>query len=158
MLFRSQFLDVGQGMAVLVETPHHRLLYDTGPAWNAGADAGARIVLPYLQSRGISKLDAVIVSHQDSDHSGGAASIAKNIATAQWYSSLPEQHALHARMRPHQRCEAGMRWRWDDVDFEFLQPAAVSYTSEKWKPNARSCVLRIAYRDQAILQIGRAHV
>ncbi|WP_374519182.1 DNA internalization-related competence protein ComEC/Rec2 [Undibacterium squillarum] len=149
-----RFLDVGQGMAVLVETPHHRLLYDTGPAWSAGADAGARIVLPYLQSRGISKLDAVIISHQDTDHSGGAASIAKNIATAQWYSSLPEQHALHAHMRPHQRCEAGMRWHWDDVDFEFLQPAAVSYTSDKWKPNARSCVLRIAYRDQVILLAG----
>jgi competence protein ComEC len=68
-------LDVGQGTAVLVESESHALLYDTGPRFAGTADAGGRIVAPYLRWRGIDAIDLLVVSHLDSDHSGGAASI-----------------------------------------------------------------------------------
>jgi competence protein ComEC len=68
-------LDLGQGTAVLVETESHAWLYDTGPRYSDAADAGGRIVLPYLRWRGINALDLMVVLHLDSDHSGGAASI-----------------------------------------------------------------------------------
>ena len=65
-------LDVGQGLAVVVQTRDHALLYDTGPAFSPGADSGTRTILPYLRASGIHALDGLIVSHDDIDHSGGA--------------------------------------------------------------------------------------
>ena len=67
--------DVGQGTALLVETERHRLLYDTGPFYSPESDGGNRVILPYLKARGIDSLDAVVISHSDNDHSGGALSI-----------------------------------------------------------------------------------
>lgn len=64
-------LDVGQGLAVFVRTHHHTLLYDTGPQYNAQTDAGGRILVPYLRAEGVKRLDGLIVSHNDNDHSGG---------------------------------------------------------------------------------------
>ena len=68
-------LDVGQGMAVLVETAEGRLLYDTGPSYGDDNDAGARVLAPYLRALGITRLQAMVVSHRDTDHSGGALSL-----------------------------------------------------------------------------------
>ncbi|HEY0846305.1 MAG TPA: DNA internalization-related competence protein ComEC/Rec2 [Noviherbaspirillum sp.] len=146
--------DVGQGTAVLVETPHRRLLYDTGPAYSTESDGGSRVILPYLKARGIAKLDAVIVSHSDVDHSGGALSILEEIAVDRVSSSLPEAHPIVARSARHQRCEAGQEWAWDDIRFEMLHPAPASYESTKWKPNARSCTLKITIGTQSILLPG----
>src|SRR5262249_58163380 len=73
--FRVVVLDVGQGLAVLVQTHAHALLYDTGPRFNDVADAGNRIIAPMLRAIGVTHLDGMIVSHQDSDHSGGALSL-----------------------------------------------------------------------------------
>ena len=68
-------LDVGQGLAVVVQTAQHTLLYDAGPKFNSEADSGNRVVVPYLRAIGIQRLDGMIVSHADSDHSGGALSV-----------------------------------------------------------------------------------
>ncbi|MFN8696092.1 MAG: DNA internalization-related competence protein ComEC/Rec2 [Burkholderiales bacterium] len=68
-------LDVGQGLAMVVRTAYHALVYDAGPRWNPDADSGNRIVVPYLRGEGVRQLDALIISHDDEDHSGGARSI-----------------------------------------------------------------------------------
>src|SRR5215470_6795578 len=68
-------LDVGQGLSVVARTQRHALLYDAGPAYNALADSGSRVVLPYLRGEGIARLDGLVVSHDDRDHAGGAASV-----------------------------------------------------------------------------------
>jgi competence protein ComEC len=146
--------DVGQGMSLLVETPRRRLLYDTGPAYSTESDGGNRVVLPYLKARGITHLDAVIVSHSDADHSGGARSIFEEMQIDRVSSSLPEGHPVATQAPSHQRCEAGQVWTWDGIRFEMLHPAPVIYDSSKWKPNARSCTLKITVGEQSILLPG----
>ena len=56
-------LDVGHGVAVLVRTARHALLYDTGPSFGPDADSGSRIIVPYLRAVGVKRLNGVIVSH-----------------------------------------------------------------------------------------------
>jgi competence protein ComEC len=147
--------DVGQGMALLVETEHHRLLYDTGPAYSPEADGGNRVILPYLRARGIHALDGVVVSHSDTDHSGGALSILGAMQVGWLSSSLPPDHPVVVKAgAAHRRCVAGQQWEWDGARFEMLHPAAASYDSDKWKPNARSCTLKITMGKHAILLPG----
>ncbi|MBF8176979.1 MAG: DNA internalization-related competence protein ComEC/Rec2 [Burkholderiaceae bacterium] len=146
--------DVGQGMALLVETEKHRLLYDTGPVYSPESDGGNRVILPYLHARGINRLDAVMISHSDNDHSGGALSILKEIEVAQLSSSLPLDHPIVSAAPSHQRCTAGQAWEWDGARFEVLHPSPESYDSSKWKPNARSCTLKISVGEYAVLLPG----
>ncbi|HEX2531249.1 MAG TPA: DNA internalization-related competence protein ComEC/Rec2 [Burkholderiaceae bacterium] len=146
--------DVGQGMALLVETRQHRLLYDTGPAYSPESDGGNRVILPYLKARGIASLDGVIVSHNDNDHSGGALSIFDEIGIDWVASSLSPESAIVKAAPAHRRCRAGQSWSWDGIRFEMLHPGAASYESAKWKPNARSCTLKITVGAQSILLAG----
>jgi competence protein ComEC len=146
--------DVGQGSAVLVETQHHRLLYDAGPAYSPESDGGNRVILPYLKGRGINALDAMMITHNDTDHSGGALSILNEIEVSEVSSSLAQDSAIVKAARVHRRCEAGQRWEWDGVQFEVFHPPAVIYTSTKWKTNDRSCVLKVTAGEQSILLTG----
>lgn len=146
--------DVGQGTALLIETSVRRVLYDTGPAYSPESDGGNRVILPYLKGRGIDTLDALIVSHSDTDHAGGALSIFEEIKVDQVFSSLPQEHPIVARAARHERCEAGQAWSWDTVRFEMLHPFPASYDSAKWKPNARSCTLKVSLGTQSILLPG----
>jgi competence protein ComEC len=146
--FRLTVLDVGQGLAVLVQTHAHSLLYDTGPRYTETSDAGNRIVAPMLRAIGVPRLDMLVVSHQDSDHSGGALSLMNTVPVAEMLSSLPPDHpivlAREARRERVQRCSAGQRWSWDGVDFEMLHPVEANYANPKLKANDLSCVVRIA--------------
>jgi competence protein ComEC len=146
--------DVGQGMALLIETEHHRLLYDTGPAYASESDGGNRVILPYLRARGINKLEGMMISHSDMDHAGGAMSILNETRVGWISSSLPDNHPIVQSGTLHRRCAAGQAWHWDGVDFEILHPTAGSYDSEKWKPNARSCTLKVTQNKHSILLPG----
>ena len=149
--FSVTAFDVGQGMALLVETHRHRLLYDTGPQYAPGADGATRVILPYLRGRGIGRLDAMVVSHSDLDHAGGAAAMLAAVEVGEVLSSLPGGHpALKAAPR-HARCRFGQQWRWDGVLFEMLGPEPDSYADPSLKANARSCVLRISAGGKAVL-------
>jgi competence protein ComEC len=145
-------LDVGQGLAVVARTGNHVLLYDAGPAFNASADSGTRVVLPYLRGEGVARLDALVVSHDDRDHSGGAESVIDGMQVALLWSSLPEDHPLLSGHTPHRACEAGRGWEWDGVTFEFLHPAAPA--GQDGRANNRSCVLRIAAPGGRVLLAG----
>ncbi|MEO5764447.1 MAG: DNA internalization-related competence protein ComEC/Rec2 [Casimicrobiaceae bacterium] len=143
---RITTLDVGQGLAVAVETRSHALLYDTGPRFSETTDAGGRIVAPYLRARGIRKLDALVVSHADLDHAGGALSILQTVPVTTLYSSLPADSAIVARAAAGAtswRCQAGQRWRWDGVQFEVLWPPIDRYAVGGVKSNDLSCVLKV---------------
>ncbi|MBI3716861.1 MAG: DNA internalization-related competence protein ComEC/Rec2 [Betaproteobacteria bacterium] len=144
-------LDVGQGLATVVQTSGHALVYDTGPSWNPDADSGNRIVVPYLRGEGVSKLDAMIVSHQDDDHSGGAHSIIAARDPAWVLTSMPPQHRALQGAREIMRCEVGDHWHWDGVDFEIVHPLAGNYEESRRKSNDMGCVLKISGRGGSVL-------
>jgi competence protein ComEC len=152
--FRVTAFDVGQGMALLVETSGHRLLYDTGPGYAPGADAGSRVLLPYLRMRGIAALDGMVVSHSDTDHTGGALAVLGEQQVGWVASSLAPGHPIARAARRHLHCAAGQHWEWDGIRFEMLHPAAASYADHGMKANARSCTLRITNGHAAILLAG----
>jgi competence protein ComEC len=158
-------IDVGQGTSVLIRTQNHVLLYDTGPAMGS-ADAGLRMVMPVLRRKGIGAIDQLMVSHADSDHSGGLASILELITVKDLRTSWPSELAIvPTRRNPGivaRPCTAGQSWQWDGVLFEVLHPfqnapiyppliePAFDYLPQPWprqlpKPdrNAESCVLRV---------------
>ncbi len=134
--------DIGQGNAVLVRTATHSLLYDTGPRWGEDSNAGQAVLVPLLRALG-ERLDAVVVSHSDTDHIGGAQAVLAQHPRARLLSSIPADHPLSA-LRPPERCEAGQRWVWDGVTFEFLHPRAQDLAAAARKPNHGSCVLRVS--------------
>ncbi len=151
---RVTALDVGQGMAVLVETSGRRLLYDAGPLFGGDSEAGARVILPWLRARGIDRLDAIVVSHLDSDHSGGLPSLLRNLHVDWLAGSLPAGHPARESGRPFHDCRRGDAWRWGDVAFEFLHPAPVPARGAKSPTNASSCVLRVAAPSARVLLTG----
>ncbi|MDR1708445.1 MAG: DNA internalization-related competence protein ComEC/Rec2 [Candidatus Accumulibacter sp.] len=128
-------LDVGQGLAVLVRTARRDLLYDTGPGYGGGGDAGSRIVAPYLRAVGVKRLDALVVSHRDQDHAGGLESIRAHGPIGRFLTSIPGIGA--------EPCIAGQSWEWDGVRFAMLHPLAADYADPARRPNAMSCVLRV---------------
>ena len=146
--FRATVLDIGQGTAVLIETASKRLLYDTGPI--QGKDnAGQRIILPYLRGRGIHYLDRMVISHSDSDHVGGAASLLKEIRFDSMMGSLPSTNPLITNLKnrkvPSIPCRFGQKWSWDGVDFHIWHPHEDTRFEERQtrKPNEMSCVLEV---------------
>ena len=147
-------LDIGQGTAVVIETATHRILYDTGPRYAPDNDAGLRVIVPYLRARGIGRLDAMIVSHNDSDHSGGALSVLRSLPVARVTSSLATTSAIVRESSHHVPCIDGQRWSHDGVDFAMLHPLAQVYAVDGIKPNAKSCVLRITAGSHAMLLTG----
>lgn len=143
--------DIGQGNAVLVRTAHHGLLYDAGPRFSRESDAGHRVLVPLLRALDV-RLDTLLLSHRDSDHTGGALALLAMQPKATLLSSIEETNELQG-VRPVTRCVSGQRWRWDGVDFEVLHPQATDYGSVR-KSNAMSCVLRLSNGVQAALLVG----
>lgn len=143
--------DVGQGLAVAVQTRHHSLLFDAGPDFGGSADSGNRILVPSLRALGIARLDGLILSHDDSDHTGGGASVMQAMPVDWVSSSLPARHPLLQQVRDRRRCMAGQAWQWDGVDFEMLHPDAAGYADAVTSDNDMGCVLRIGTGRQHIL-------
>jgi competence protein ComEC len=145
--FDLTVLDVGQGLAVAVRTHRHTLLYDAGPRYHDEADAGGRIVAPYLRAAGIARVGGIVVSHQDTDHSGGVLSVLQTVPADWLASSLDADHAIVARRAAERaaalRCVAGQRWEWDGVRFAVLHPGPAHYGIVSQKPNDLSCVVRV---------------
>ncbi len=147
--------DVGQGTAILIRTPNHQLLYDTGPEYTENFDAGSGIIAPYLQSQGLRKLDTLVVSHNDKDHSGGLRGVLAAIKVNQLLLGEPdkltalnkaETRSVHAV----DNCHTQTPWQWDGVYFRFISwPIAPSA-----KANNHSCVLLVEFNGQKILLAG----
>lgn len=144
--FRLTVLDVGQGLASVVRTAHHTLVFDAGPAYRTGFNAGAMIVVPYLRQVGRLHVDRLLISHRDMDHIGGAAAI---------MASADVTHREGAKS--DDPCRAGQHWRWDGVDFDLLYPSAVE-AADANVSNEHSCVLRIHTRGASALMTGDIEV
>lgn len=138
-------LDVGQGLAAVVQTRNHVLLYDTGPRFFEN-NAGTSVIIPYLRQEGINHIDTMVISHGDSDHSGGAIPILETLPVADILTSVPEKFAPYSA----QLCFAGQHWQWDGVDFQMLSPPQGTSLAG----NDASCVLKITAGTNSILLSG----
>lgn len=144
-------LDVGQGLAVVVETATAVLVYDAGPAFSARFDAGSGIVAPYLRHRGWRALDRLVISHNDLDHNGGLVGLLAFYPPRDLLSGQPAAvPATVPATAPARPCVAGDRWRWGEVAFRVLHPPR----DFRGADNDHSCVLLIRYRDRAVLLTG----
>ncbi|EHK67558.1 DNA internalization-related competence protein ComEC/Rec2 [Achromobacter arsenitoxydans SY8] len=165
--WRMSALDVGQGSAILVETATQSLLFDAGPRSFGGSDAGERVVAPFLQARGIGRLDVLVLSHADLDHVGGTRAVLAAVPVARSLASfdLPAFLRRDARMWPDAgnvqpvlpmemaRCERGAGWEADGVVFTFLHPAPGGGAKANDR-NADSCVLRVDGKRHSLLLTG----
>lgn len=164
-----QALDVGQGSAVVIETAQHTVLVDTGVRSGPDSDAGVRVVAPYLRSRGVRALDAVVVSHADLDHAGGLSSVLQGFPVRRSWASFPVAGFLEREARLLQGqvprlpdmmlgCSQGQGWEMDGVRFEFLWPAPPTPGQTDGRTsaqrNAQACVLRIQGKHHSALLPG----
>lgn len=137
-------LDVGQGLAIVLRTREHTLVYDTGPKFNKRFDTGRAVVLPYLRAQGVDSIDSLLISHGDNDHIGGARSLLAEMPTRSIISSVPD------RLPGAKKCYSGQSWVWDQVSFRVLHPGKGKFTAG----NNSSCVLLIASKHGTILLTG----
>ncbi|MGE4340816.1 MAG: ComEC/Rec2 family competence protein, partial [Pigmentiphaga sp.] len=151
--WRLVALDVGQGSAIVLETRHHVVVFDTGPPLGRESDAGDRVVWPHLRARGWRQVDDLVVSHGDSDHAGGVASLLRRVPVVRLRAQAAPAPA--AALPPRAACRAGQGWQLDGVTFRVLHPpvehganGAKAKSPDVRKPhkphgNATSCVLRV---------------
>jgi competence protein ComEC len=128
-------LDVGQGLAVVLQTRSRTLLFDTGPAFAGGGDTAELVIAPFLQSRGISRIDTMVVSHGDLDHAGGVQTLIGRFAVGKLMVGEPVAPQGVGQLR----CVDGQSWRWDGIDFRIVHPRP----DTPWKGNNASCVLSV---------------
>ncbi len=141
--FSYTLLDVGQGMASVIQTAKHTLVYDTGTRVSDSFDVGKLVLVPYLRSKGIRAVDSLIVSHEDNDHRGGASYLLDTLKVSDILSS--DTTILSGNQV--ESCIKGMQWQWDGVDFEILSPPE-NYPEND---NNRSCVLRVSNQHHSLL-------
>jgi len=142
---RVHIVDVGQGLAVIVQTSGHALLYDSGANLSPDFNLGSAVVVPALRAIGVSELDAVVISHGDNDHAGGLSGVSANMNTGTLISHSPAV-APQAEVA---RCHALDAWNWDGVTFRFLD-SGLRYGDE----NNNSCVLQLVFGDVRMLLPG----
>lgn len=140
--FWFDMLDIGQGNAIVIRTQHHSLLVDTGPARSETSDSGRQVIVPWLWRTGHRKLDAMLISHADNDHAGGAQTVLQQLQTHTLYANPPSPEGMWPKTQNTQPCTQGTRWEWDSVQFEIIFP-----TPQQLQPeiadNEKSCVLKI---------------
>lgn len=160
--WRLTALDVGQGSALVFQAARYTLLFDTGPGQPGGSDAGERIVLPWLQRSGLRRLDELLVSHLDLDHSGGLKSILAQVDTAAVRASFsptqaglsPQPEGKIPQIPPWTTCVRGDAWEQAGVRFTVLHPRHPPEPVRRASTNALSCVLRIDGPGWRILLTG----
>lgn len=143
---KMTLLDVGQGLSAIVQTANHVLVYDTGAKFSAVSDMGQSVLVPFLRSQGVDKVDSLIVSHGDNDHIGGVDSLLANLSTEAVLTSVPEKLSQYSPGR----CKSGQSWSWDDVKFSILSPQIGNLLSD----NDNSCVLQIQAQQGTTLLTG----
>jgi competence protein ComEC len=138
-------LDVGLGLSAVVRTREGTLVYDTGPGFPSGFDTGSAVVAPFLEAQGVRRIERLVISHADRDHSGGLAGLTQRIPVDHIDSGEPARLDV-AGVQP---CRAGDGWDWSGVAFRFLHPA-----DEGFRGNDASCVLRVEAGGRSILLTG----
>jgi len=158
-------LDVGQGDAAVIRTPHdHIILIDTGGELEHGGGAtsnaeraGARIVLAYLRRAGIRAIDLMLLTHPHGDHLGACRPIIDAMPVRLIFDSGQPyagraftdcMQGAHAHAVPVVRAQRGMRWNTDDgVTLDILAPSLPPLSDTGDDINENSIVMRLTYVD-----------
>lgn len=140
-------LDVNQGLAAVVLTADHTLVFDAGPRFGGGLDMGDAVVAPFLRANGVERIDTLLISHGDNDHIGGASALLHQFPVLRTLTSVPEKIPVGKV----DVCKAGQQWQWDGVRFEILHPDAESLEGGG---NDASCVLRVFTGESSVLLTG----
>jgi competence protein ComEC len=145
--FKLTVLDSGQGLASVLQTQNHVMVFDTGERYSAQFDIGKMVLIPYLQSQQINAIDKLVVSHADKDHSGGAAAILATVPVIQFISN----DALKINTKTAMPCQAGQQWVWDKVHFEILSPSPAQAALSQ---NERSCTIKVSNAYHSLLLLA----
>ncbi len=137
-------LDVGLGMAVLLSTEHHTLLYDSGPGDGREQNLVNTVITPALAGLGRSAPEQIIISHGDLDHAGGLAALLKHYPAAELVANLPVQSGNI------ESCHSGLAWSHDGFEFRVLHPS----TALPYLGNDSSCVLSVRGPGVSVLFTG----
>lgn len=148
--FWFTLLDVGQGLASVVRTAQHTLVYDTGGYAASQVDAGNMILALYLRQQALYHIDKLIISHAHDDHYGGASSLVRQFSVQEVIASFP---AAYPSVANHVFCQAEQMWDWDGVHFKMLYPLP-QQRLDQLKINNRSCVLKIENEHHQLLLTG----
>lgn len=132
--FWLTLLDVGPGLAAVVRTAHHVLVYDTGPRLGNTLDAGRAVIVPFLRQQGVVRVDTLVVSHDDKQHTGGVRSLRELLPVERILTAALEETPIAGA----QPCRAGQTWEWDGVQFRILHPPEHGFSG-----NNASCVLQV---------------
>jgi competence protein ComEC len=127
-------LDVGHGLAAVLRTASHALVFDTGPVWRGGGAAARVTLVPFLRSLGVRRVDLLVVSHDDSDHAGGVGELRRAFPV----SALRGTTGASREARGV-GCRAGETWSWDGVRFTVVHPPP----GQLFQGNDSSCALRV---------------
>jgi competence protein ComEC len=157
-------IDVGQGDAIAIRTPLGRwLLVDAGPA-GRDADPRAHVVVRALRARGVGRLEALVLTHPDLDHIGGAGPVLTSLDVRAVYDpGLPASKADYvtvleaaaARGVPWRAARAGERIEVDGVALQVLHPA--DSLPPNVESNATSVVIHLTYGQFDALLTGDAY-
>jgi len=159
---RMTVLDVGQGLAAVIETPSNTLVYDSGPKYSDQFSAGSDIIAPYLRYRGRTHVDLAVISHEDADHSGGLNSLAQVVTVDEYLfgpgfsgHSGTSEPSIPTRKLSYMTCRAGQSWRWPLPDKGSLEIDVIWPSKDGPKEgNDSSCVLLLSWAGQKILLTG----
>lgn len=139
-------LDVGQGLAVVVQTANHTLVYDLGAYLPGMLDRTQQVVLPFLYYQGIRSVDRLVISHTDNDHLGN---LKRFIGAMHPWQIISSRSLTRWGVR-EDACAKLPDWQWDGVSFRFLYPVP----DQPYRGNNSSCVLQIKVAGQVVLLTG----
>jgi competence protein ComEC len=108
-------LDVGHGLAIVIEKNNHVFIYDTGASYPSGFNMADAAILPYLAHQGYQSIDGVIISHNDNDHAGGLRHLRAKIP-------IERVIANDSKLNPDSECLSGQNFSWQGLEFEVLSP------------------------------------
>ena len=148
--FEFVLLDAGQGLAAVVQTREHTLVYDTGAQFSERFNIGDAVIKPYLRHKGINQISMLLISHGDNDHIGGTGALIEHFEINEILSSVPAQFVEYFPGKKAKACYAGQKWHWDGVNFEILHPQKENL----FKGNNASCVLKVSSKSGSVLLTG----
>lgn len=138
--WQVHMLDIGHGLAMVIERNGYAFLYDTGNRWEGG-NTGQQVILPWLAWHNLVP-EGVVISHEHTDHNGGLASIqAQWPGITQWHNT-PRAGGRH--------CYQGKQWQWQGLSFDVVWPPLQYQGSE----NNRSCVVLVSDGIHRVLLTG----